>query len=186
MAVYGEQRASMDAVLGLKALRDNLATLKPADQVLAIDLRGRDPDLVFSEVPYEKGRLFLNYLDAKFGRDRFDAFLRSCFDHFAFKSITTEQFTELPAPENLLPIAIPASSVTNKCSPGSMLRGFRPTPVLPVSSAFQPVDDARAAWLGGTLAAKKFGLDWVSPASGCTSSTICPPLLERQAACGSG
>src|ERR1700722_7983218 len=93
-AVYGEQRASMEAVLGLKRLRDNLTTLKPGDQVLAIDLRDRDPDLVFSDVPYEKGRLFLTYLDAKFGRERFDTFLRSYFDHFAFKSITTEQCTE--------------------------------------------------------------------------------------------
>jgi leukotriene-A4 hydrolase len=43
-AVYGEQRAMMEAVLGLRSLRDDLATLKPADQVLAIDLRDRDPD----------------------------------------------------------------------------------------------------------------------------------------------
>jgi leukotriene-A4 hydrolase len=91
-AVYGEQRASMEAVLGLNSLRADLEKLKPADQMLAIDLRDRDPDEVFSEIPYEKGRLFLNYLDAKFGRERFDAFLRGYFDHFAFKSITTEQF----------------------------------------------------------------------------------------------
>jgi len=34
--------------------------------------------------------------------------------------------------------------------------------VLPVSGAFQPVDEARAAWLNGTLKSKKFGLDWVT------------------------
>ena len=45
-------------------------------------------------MPYEKGRLFLTFLDAKFGRERFDAFLRGYFDHFAFKSITTEQFLD--------------------------------------------------------------------------------------------
>ncbi len=100
-AVYGEQRASMEEVLGLQSLRADLAKLKPADQVLAIDLRDRDPDLVFSDVPYEKGRLFLNYLAAKFGRERFDAFLHGYFDHFAFKSITTEQFNDYLA-ENLL------------------------------------------------------------------------------------
>ena len=69
-AVYGEQRASMERVLGLESLRGDLARLPPKDQVLAIDLRDRDPLLVFSEVPYQKGRLFLSYLDAKFGRDR--------------------------------------------------------------------------------------------------------------------
>src|SRR5471032_2203835 len=47
-AVYGEQRASMEAVLGLKYLREDLAKLGPADQVLAIDLRERDPESAFS------------------------------------------------------------------------------------------------------------------------------------------
>jgi len=93
-AVYGEQRASMEAVLGLRALRDELPTLAPQDQVLAIDLRDRDPGLAFSTVPYEKGRLFLSFLDAKFGHERFNAFLQGYFDHFAFKSISTEQFNE--------------------------------------------------------------------------------------------
>src|SRR5258708_8253083 len=90
--VYGEPRASMEAVLGLKSLRSDLAKLKPADQILAIDLRDRDPDDVFSQIPYEKGRLFLNYLDAKFGRDHFDPFLRRYFHHFAFNTITTQPF----------------------------------------------------------------------------------------------
>src|SRR3984957_93238 len=93
-AVYGERRDAMERVLGLRSLQDDLAKLKPADQVLAIDLRNRNPGEVFSDVPYEKGRLFLTFLDAKFGRERFDGFLRGYFDHFAFKSITTEQFNE--------------------------------------------------------------------------------------------
>ena len=93
-AVYGERREMMERVLALQSLRDDLGRLKPADQVLAIDLRDRDPDEVFTNVPYEKGRLFLTYLDAKFGRDRFDAFLRAYFDHFALQSITTEQFVK--------------------------------------------------------------------------------------------
>ena len=42
-AVYGERREAMERVLGLQALRDDLAVRKPEDQVLAIDLRGRDP-----------------------------------------------------------------------------------------------------------------------------------------------
>ena len=78
-----------------------LLKLEPKDQVLAIDLRDRDPDLAFSEVPYQKGRLFLSFLEAKFGRERFDAFLHAYFDHFAFKSITTEEFNQYLS-ENLL------------------------------------------------------------------------------------
>ncbi len=159
-AVYGERRASMEEVLGLKSLREDLARLKPQDQVLAIDLRDRDPDLVFSDVPYQKGRLFLGYLEAKFGRDRFDAFLRGYFDHFAFKSITTEQFTQYLS-ENLLD-RFPGIVTHEQVLAWERAPGIPQDAVLPVSSAFSPVDDARTAWLAGKLEPKKFGLDWVT------------------------
>jgi leukotriene-A4 hydrolase len=158
--VYGEQRAAMEEVLGLQALRKDLARLNPKDQALLIDLRERDPSLAFSSVPYQKGRLFLNYLDAKFGRERFDAFLRAYFDHFAFKSITTEQFTDYLT-ENLLD-RFPGIVSHEQVLTWESAPGIPADAVLPVSSAFQPVDEARTEWLAGKLAAKKFGLDWVS------------------------
>jgi leukotriene-A4 hydrolase len=158
--VYGEQRASMEAVLGLRDLRDDFAKLAPKDQVLAIDLRDRDPDLVFSAVPYEKGRLFLNYLDAKFGRETFDAFLRGYFDHFAFKSITTEQFTDYLV-QNLLD-RHPGIVSREQALAWEHDAGLPADAVLPVSGAFTPVDAARAGWLAGSLPANKIGLDWVT------------------------
>jgi leukotriene-A4 hydrolase len=157
-AVYGEQRASMEAVLGLQSLRAEMPTLQPSDQVLAIDLRDRDPALVFSAVPYEKGRLFVSYLDAKFGRERFDAFLRGYFDHFAFKSISTEQFTQYLT-ENLLD-RYPGIVSHEQVAAWEHAPGLPADAVLPVSAAFQPVDDARSAWLAGTLQVKKFGVNW--------------------------
>jgi leukotriene-A4 hydrolase len=90
--VYGSRRAEMEAVLGLQDLQKEMATLPPKDQILHIDLTGRDPDDGFTDVPYEKGALFLRQLEAVFGRDRFDKFLRGYFDHFAFQSITTDDF----------------------------------------------------------------------------------------------
>jgi leukotriene-A4 hydrolase len=159
-AVYGEQRSSMEAVLGLKSLRSDLAKLKPADQILAIDLRDRDPDEVFSEIPYEKGRLFLNYLDAKFGREHFDAFLRGYFDHFAFKSITTEQFLAY-LQENLLD-RFPGTVTRDQVNAWVLRPGLPADAVLPVTTMFEPVDEARAAWLAGKLAPKKLGMDWIA------------------------
>jgi aminopeptidase N len=159
-AVYGEPRASMEQVLGLEELRRELPTLKPQDQVLAIDLRNRDPGAVFSSVPYQKGRLFLEFLAAKFGRERFDAFLRSYFDHFAFQSISTEQFTAYLT-ENLLD-RFPGIVTRGQVLAWENDPGLPADAVLPVSGAFQPVDEARAAWLNGTLKSKKFGLDWVT------------------------
>ena len=158
--VYGEPRASMEAVLGLRSLRDDLAKLPPKDQVLAIDLRDRNPELAFSTVPYEKGRLFLRYLDAKFGRERFDAFLHGYFDHFAFKSISTEQFNEYLY-ANLLD-RFPGLVSREQVLAWEHAPGIPADAVLPTSSLFAPVDDARTAWLAGTTAAKKIGTDWVT------------------------
>jgi hypothetical protein len=159
-AVYGEPRASMEEVLGLQSLRADLAKLKPQDQALAIDLRDRDPGLVFSDVPYEKGRLFLNYLAAKFGRERFDGFLHDYFDHFAFKSITTEQFNDYLM-ENLLG-RFPGIVSREQVLAWENAPGIPADAVLPVSTALSQVDEARRAWLSGTLQPKKFGLDWVA------------------------
>jgi leukotriene-A4 hydrolase len=159
-AVYGEQRSSMEAVLGLTSLKADLAKLKPADQILAIDLRDRDPDEVFSEIPYEKGRLFLNYLDAKFGRERFDAFLRGYFEHFAFKSITTEQFLAY-LQENLLD-RFPGIVTRERVDAWVFAPGLPADAVLPVTTMFESVDLARASWLAGRLPSKKMGMDWIT------------------------
>lgn len=152
-AVYGERREMMERVLALRALRDDLGRLKPADQVLAVDLRDRDPDEVFTNVPYEKGRLFLAYLDAKFGRDRFDAFLRAYFDHFALQSITTEQFVKY-LQQNLLD-RFPGIVTHDEVMAWVSGPGLPPDAVLPASDAFAPVDEARSAWVSGSVAAKK-------------------------------
>ncbi|MDB6086645.1 MAG: family peptidase [Gammaproteobacteria bacterium] len=160
-AVYGERREMMERVLGLRSLRHDLDKLKPADQVLAIDLRGRNPDEVFSDIPYEKGRLFLTFLDAKFGRERFDAFLRGYFDHFAFKSITTEQFLNY-LQENLLD-RFPGVVTRDEVMAWVTGPGLPADAVLPQSDAFAPMDEARASWLGGQAAAKKLDTHaWVA------------------------
>ncbi|HMJ61924.1 MAG TPA: leukotriene A4 hydrolase C-terminal domain-containing protein, partial [Bryobacteraceae bacterium] len=63
----------------------------PADQILHIDLTGRDPDEGCTHVPYIKGALFLRQIEHAVGRPAFDRVLRSYFDHFAFRSITTAE-----------------------------------------------------------------------------------------------
>jgi len=90
--VFGQRRAEMEAVLGLQDLEKEIAALPDRDEILHADLRGRDPDDGFTDVPYEKGALFLCHLEQAFGREIFDRFLRGYFDHFAFQSITTEDF----------------------------------------------------------------------------------------------
>ena len=152
--VYGERRDMMERTLGLKTLREDLATLSPKDQFLAIDLRDRDPEDAFSSVPSEKGRLFLSYLEAKFGRERFDAFLRGYFDHFSSKSITSEQFVNYLR-ENLLD-RFPGIVSRDQAMAWIGGPGIPPDAVLPsAADAFAEVDTARTAWAGGQIAAKK-------------------------------
>jgi leukotriene-A4 hydrolase len=157
-AVYGEQRSAMEQVLGLKELRADLSKLPAGDQVLANDLRDRDPEDVFTAVPYVKGRLFLNYLDAKFGRERFDAFLKGYFDHFAFKSVTTEQFLAY-LQENLLN-KFPGVVSREQVNAWVLSPGLPSDAVLPVTTLFAAVDEARSAWLAGSLPLKKLGAVW--------------------------
>lgn len=93
-AVYGAPRREMEAVLGRRSLEEELKTFADADEILHVNLDGRDPDEGFTNVPYEKGALFLRFLEEKFGRAKFDPFVRGYFDANAFQSITTETFVE--------------------------------------------------------------------------------------------
>ncbi len=88
--LYGRVRAEMESELEELALSEDISTLDPCDQVLHIDLQGRDPDAGSTLVPYVKGSLFLRTIETRFGRKRLDAFLRSYFEEFAFRSITTK------------------------------------------------------------------------------------------------
>ena len=90
--VYGKRRADMEAVLDWAELQRELGRLPARDQILHIDLEGRDPDDGATEIPYVKGALFLKHLEETYGREQFDAFLRGYFDRHAFQSITTAQF----------------------------------------------------------------------------------------------
>jgi aminopeptidase N len=89
--LYGRERAEMEEVLERETLESDILTLDPCDQVLHIELTGRDPDEGSTSVPYVKGSLFLRTLEELYGRSRLDNFLRSYFKHFAFQSITTQR-----------------------------------------------------------------------------------------------
>ena len=91
-SLYGRSRADMEAVLGIAELRAELQRLPPKDQVLKVDLSGRNPEDGMTCVPYEKGALLLRTIEQAFGRERFDAFLRDYFDSHRFQGITTHDF----------------------------------------------------------------------------------------------
>jgi len=149
--VYGTDRFNMEAVLGYQDLEANLETLDANDQILAIDLRGRDPDDVFSNIPYEKGALFLRELEHKVGRDNFDSFLKNYFKEFAFQSITTDQFTEYL--DRTLLVEYADKLDRERINEWIFKAGIPDAAPKPSSDAFSIIDTARAQWLAGELAA---------------------------------
>lgn len=144
-AIYGRANEEMQAVLGRQTL-DGLMKTLPADQtILRPDLKGQDPDNSLSEIPYEKGAIFMRLLEQTFGRKRFDAFLRGYMNHFAFHSITTEDF-EAYLKAHLFPL-------NEKAAAQIPLDAWLYQPGLPSdvpnphSALFDKVDAAGAAWL---------------------------------------
>jgi leukotriene-A4 hydrolase len=148
-ALYGQRREEMEDALGLQSLRRNMADLPAADQHLAIDLRGRDPDDGVTEVAYEKGKLFLQFLESRVGRDALDAFLRSYFDHFAFQSIHTEQFVDYLRAQLLA--TKPGALTEQELRIWLYEPGLPGIAVLPSAEVFAPIDAARRRWLAGSL-----------------------------------
>lgn len=73
-------------------MQDINSSAHPEDTKLKLDLKGRNPDDGMTSVAYVKGAFFLKTLEKTYGREAFDAFLRSYFDEFAFKTLTTEDF----------------------------------------------------------------------------------------------
>lgn len=151
--VYGTDRFNMEAVLGYQDLEADIARLDANDQILAIDLRGRDPDDVFSNIPYEKGALFLRELEQRIGRDNFDAFLLSYFEEFAFQSITTDQFIDYLS--KTLLVQYPDKLTIERINKWVFEAGIPSDSPKVESDAFVLVDAARSAWLNGELAAEK-------------------------------
>ncbi len=138
--VYGREREEMEAVLGRRELDQEMASLPESDRVLHIALAGRDPDDGCTLVPYEKGALLLRTIEHEVGRERFDQFLRSYFDHFAFQSITTEQFLDYLRRE--LPVTVPLDEWIFR--PGVPAGAAEPH-----SDAFRRVEEAAARWQRG-------------------------------------
>lgn len=59
-----------------------------------LDLKGKDPDLAFTRIPYDKGSALLLLIEQTVGRETMDNFLRTYFDAHAFETMHTARFLE--------------------------------------------------------------------------------------------
>lgn len=147
-AVYGKPRADMEAMIGVRDLEDSRKTLDtPQDRTLFPNLAGRDPDDAYSSVPYEQGALFIRFLEAKFGRESLDAFLRRWFDGHAFQSVTTQDF--LIALRDDLMKSKPGVVTDAQVEEWLRSETVPSFAVLPTSDAFDKVAAAKDAWMAG-------------------------------------
>jgi aminopeptidase N len=161
-ALYGADVADMERVIDQDELAAEIKSgeIKPADQVLMLPPMGlRDPDDALSDIAYTKGAWFLQFLEQRFGRARFDPFLKGYFDHFAFHSITSDDF-EAYLRADLLPRK--PGAVTDAELDAWLRQPGIPASATPAHSArFDAVDAARKAWLdGGALPAPAVTDKW--------------------------
>jgi aminopeptidase N len=185
-AVYGDAREAMEEALDLTIVRNELKANPPRDQILAIDLRGRDPDDAFTQIPYIKGALFVTWLGSRFGVDVVDGFLHEYFDHFQFQSIATEQFRAYLV-ANLLPKK-PGAVTPAELDEWMLAPGLPKNAVLPVSDAFDKVDALRKYWIAGKIAAADLPAkqwtthEWVHFLDGFPPKSAATKLAELDAA----
>lgn len=95
--LYGKQAGEMLASLNLQDLLDEVKALNEAglagDTKLKLNLEGRSADDGVTDIAYNKGYFFLRSIEEKYGREKFDSFLKTYFTENAFRSLNTDQFT---------------------------------------------------------------------------------------------
>jgi aminopeptidase N len=146
-AVFGKAQADEEFILAADELRGDIAETPKPDQRLVPNFDGRDPDDAGSDFAYTKGAWLLRTLEASYGREVFDPYLRAYFDHFAFRSITTDEMLAY-LDENLI-----------RRNPGHMSLaavkawidepGIPADASMPVSPRFEAIAEARSEFLAG-------------------------------------
>lgn len=145
--IYDADRVDEERVLAYEELLLDFQSVPVERQGLAPRLDSGDPDDVQGTIHYHKGSLFLEYLERQFGRERFDEFLLTYFDDFAFETITTEGFLDY-LDEHLL-----------KQEPGLVTRadaeewmyqpGLPQNAPIPSSTTLDQAEALAAAWASG-------------------------------------
>lgn len=158
--LYGKDYADMLWALGFQDLEDTVKELGPdsPDTHLYLDLAGRNPDDGMTDIAYEKGALLLLLLEKTVGRDRWDPFLHTYFDTFAFQTMTTARFLD----------ELKSKLLTSEEVRAVDLDAWVYGPGIPdnaprvQSAAFTQVEEQIQAWTTGTAASKLDTEGWTT------------------------
>lgn len=161
-ALEGKAYADMLKVLGYQDLQQTLMDLgaDTPDTHLKLHLEGRDPDEGLTEIAYEKGNYLLLSLEARFGREVFDAFIRRYFQEFAFQAMDTETFLRYLQQNLLLPNLKPGETFpVEEWVYGPGLPADKPRLKAEV---FDQVDTQVTAWRQGKLPGQLHTSQWTT------------------------
>lgn len=158
--LYGTRRAVMEQALDMESLKRAISDAdRPELTHLKLPEDIEHPDDAFTNVAYIKGANFLFFLEDRFGRDKFDPFLKKYFDTFAFKSVTTEDFIKFLHDE--LHADNPGALTREELDSWVYGPGLPETARTPKSDAFETVSDHMQSWLDGDVAAADIPVaDW--------------------------
>jgi len=158
--VYGVDYANMLALISYQDLNSELEDfgMESPRTKLKLDLAGQDPDEGMTSIAYDKGFYFLKLIEFTVGREDFDQFLKTYFDTYAFKSMTTEGFIDYINTELL--------SKNEEWATAINLDEWIYSPGLPAncptiqSDRFEKVDAELVKWQDGIAAASLESKKW--------------------------
>lgn len=96
-ALEGQEYAAMLWDLGIQDLKETIADFQGDNSPytkLKLNLDGKDPDLGFSDIAYEKGATLLLLIEKAIGRSAIDSFLNQYFAEHRFQTMNTEAFVK--------------------------------------------------------------------------------------------
>ena len=163
--IFGKDFANMLALLSYQDLKDEIEWLnsenRSSDTRLRVDLKGRNPDDGLTGTPYDKGFFLLKLMEETVGRKEWDNFLKTYFDTFKFKVMTTDSFLayldkELLSKNPELEKAIqPKKWIFEEGLPENC-------PKI-TSTKFETVEAEIKTWTDGGAAKEIASAEWVTP-----------------------
>jgi aminopeptidase N len=160
-AIYGPRRAAQEAALSFDEMEQAFEEKGKNSPVTRLHLAAAEaiPDGGASGIVYDKGAAFLRTMEKLVGRERFDAWLRSYFDRYAFQPMTSAKFLadfrqNLVKGDKVLEDRLLLDQWVYQ--PGLPANVARPDP-----AAFASVDKAVAAFASGGPPPAEFG-NWTT------------------------
>jgi hypothetical protein len=161
-SLYGKDYSEMLASLSLRDLKDEIKSLTDdghvADTKLKLDLSGRNPDDGVTEIAYNKGYFFLRSIEEKYGREKFDAFLKDYFTQFSFQSTATDKFIDFI--KSYYQTNFQITITDEHLNAWIFTEGLPKDCPQPKSDRFAKVDEATAKWRSSQKLDAGLTKDW--------------------------